>query len=174
MIIRASAASGTMSRRGDHRCQHLLCYPENLLMCGTAAAPAKIHGAIVRILSDLKLAHFPTRSSLPSRFCLDHSHCPVLAPATLAALPSTRAIPDRDVFYVAYPISSILQIYILRNCLRRGYGEPEEQSNPLMPRSDRTPPACAKRARRDGASSVRLPAAQFCCGSFQVPEILTR
>jgi hypothetical protein len=31
----------------------------------------------------------------------------VLAPATLAALPSTRAIPDRDVFYVAEPISSI-------------------------------------------------------------------
>jgi hypothetical protein len=31
----------------------------------------------------------------------------VLAPATLAALPSTRAIPDRDVFYVADPISSI-------------------------------------------------------------------
>jgi hypothetical protein len=27
----------------------------------------------------------------------------VLAPATLAALPSTRAIPDRDVFYVARP-----------------------------------------------------------------------
>jgi hypothetical protein len=25
----------------------------------------------------------------------------VLAPATLAALPSTRAIPNRDVFYVA-------------------------------------------------------------------------
>ena len=31
----------------------------------------------------------------------------MLAPATLAALPSTRAIPDRDVFYVADPISSI-------------------------------------------------------------------
>jgi hypothetical protein len=31
----------------------------------------------------------------------------VLAPATLAALPSTRAIPDRDVFYVAHPIRSI-------------------------------------------------------------------
>jgi hypothetical protein len=29
----------------------------------------------------------------------------VLAPATLAALPSTRAIPDRDVFYVARPIA---------------------------------------------------------------------
>src|SRR5206468_1633153 len=36
----------------------------------------------------------------PPRLCLDHSHCPVLVPATLAALPSTRAIPDRDVFYV--------------------------------------------------------------------------
>src|SRR5438874_5757531 len=43
----------------------------------------------------------------PSRLCIDHSHCPVLAPATLAALPSTRAIPIRDVFYVAYPKSSI-------------------------------------------------------------------
>ena len=43
----------------------------------------------------------------PSRLCLDHSHCPVLAPATLAALPSTRAIPIRDVFYVAFPESSI-------------------------------------------------------------------
>jgi len=31
----------------------------------------------------------------------------VLAPATLAALPSTRAIPGRDVFYVVHPIRSI-------------------------------------------------------------------
>ena len=37
----------------------------------------------------------------------DLSHCLVLAPATLAALPSTRAIPHRDVFYVAHPIRSI-------------------------------------------------------------------
>ena len=51
-------------------------------MCGTAAAPVKSHGAIVRILSDLKLAHFPTPSSLPRDFT----------------------------FYVADPISSILQI----------------------------------------------------------------
>jgi hypothetical protein len=43
----------------------------------------------------------------PRDFYVDHSHCLVLAPATLAALPSTRAIPDRDVFYVADPISSI-------------------------------------------------------------------
>src|SRR5438552_5299053 len=46
-------------------------------------------------------------SLLPSSLYLDHSHCPVLAPATLAALPSTRAIPGRDVFYVAHPIRSI-------------------------------------------------------------------
>ena len=31
----------------------------------------------------------------------------MLAPATLAALPSTRATPNRDVFYVAEPLSSI-------------------------------------------------------------------
>jgi hypothetical protein len=33
----------------------------------------------------------------------------VLAPATLAALPSTRAIPNRDVFYVADRACSILR-----------------------------------------------------------------
>src|SRR3989475_8162422 len=47
-------------------------------------------------------------SVLPASLYLDHSHFPVLAPATLAALPSTRAIPDRDVFYVARPTRSIL------------------------------------------------------------------
>jgi hypothetical protein len=31
----------------------------------------------------------------------------VLAPATLAALPPTRAIPDRNVFYVTHPSRSI-------------------------------------------------------------------
>jgi hypothetical protein len=30
----------------------------------------------------------------------------MLAPATLAALPSTRAIPDRDVFYVENPFET--------------------------------------------------------------------
>jgi hypothetical protein len=38
---------------------------------------------------------------------VDHSHCPVLAPATLAALPSTRTIPNRDVFYVAHPVAPL-------------------------------------------------------------------
>ena len=39
-------------------------------------------------------------------FCVDHSHCLMLAPATLAALPSTRAIPNRDVFCLTAPIGS--------------------------------------------------------------------
>src|SRR2546421_8483047 len=33
--------------------------------------------------------------SYPRHFYVDHSHCLVLAPATLAALPSTRAIETR-------------------------------------------------------------------------------
>src|SRR5439155_13774223 len=56
----------------------------------------------------LKLGRVPASSPLPSRLCLDHSHCPVLVPATLAALPSTRAIPNRDVFHVAFPKRSIV------------------------------------------------------------------
>ena len=35
----------------------------------------------------------------------------MLVPATLAALPSTRAIPNRDAFYVAEPLSSILFLF---------------------------------------------------------------
>src|SRR5437764_13238720 len=46
-------------------------------------------------------------SLLPSSLFLDHSHHLVLAPATLAALPSTRAIPNRDVFYLARPTRPI-------------------------------------------------------------------
>src|SRR6266542_2849861 len=57
--------------------------------------------------------------SSPVRVAHDHSHCPVLAPATLAALPSTRAIETRLLpsslaathrgfaFYVAFPKRSI-------------------------------------------------------------------
>ena len=65
------------------------------------------------LLSRKSLSSIATRSlpaltrSYPRHFYVDHSHCLVLAPATLAALPSTRAIPDRDVFYVAHPIRSI-------------------------------------------------------------------
>jgi hypothetical protein len=54
---------------------------------------------------------------LPSQLYLDHSHCPVLAPGRadlhiLAALSSTRAILDRDVFYVTHPIHSIVEIQL--------------------------------------------------------------
>ena len=68
----------------------------------TCAAPLPV------TLPFLKLARLRVCSLRPSSLYLDHSHCLVLAPATLAALPSTRAIPDRDVFYVAHPIRSIL------------------------------------------------------------------
>ena len=65
---------------------------------------------------------FETRSFLPPQLYLDHSHCLVLAPATLAALPSIRAIETRLLpsslaathrgfaFYVASPKSSIPSI----------------------------------------------------------------
>src|SRR6266567_3910044 len=62
-------------------------------------------------------------SLLPSSLYLDHSHCPVLVPATLAALPSTRAIPDRDVFYVAHPTRSIetRSLPTLARCFPRSF-----------------------------------------------------
>ena len=47
-------------------------------------------------------------SLLPSQLYVDRSHCPRPHASYLAALPSTRAIPDRDVFYVAPPVCSIL------------------------------------------------------------------
>ncbi len=50
-------------------------------------------------------------SLLPSSLYLDHSHRPLLAPATLAALPSTRAIPNRDVFYVADPSAPFTRLH---------------------------------------------------------------
>src|SRR5438270_13703309 len=59
------------------------------------------------------------RSLLPSQLYLDHSHCPVLAPATLAALPSTRAIetrllPSFDSCAPAHFDLSVLPIYVAR------------------------------------------------------------
>src|SRR5205809_6228102 len=59
-------------------------------------------------------------SLVRSQLSLDHSHCLVFAPATLAASPSTRAIPDRDVFYVAHPVRSILKFRPLTSRLPLG------------------------------------------------------
>src|SRR6267378_1589076 len=70
--------------------------------------PPRVSALPLQIRGDLKLVRCPR--SLASTLVtnaspvedspwrartLDHSHCPVLAPATLAALPSTRTIPDR-------------------------------------------------------------------------------
>jgi hypothetical protein len=68
---------------------------------------------LVKPAPQLKLVRCPrSLSAIHHATCVDHSYGPVLAPATLAALPSTRAIPDRDVFYVAFPKSSIPSIAI--------------------------------------------------------------
>ncbi len=74
-----------------------------------SAAPAiSIVEDLQAVRAELKFARCPalTHSPLPSQFYVDHSHCPMLAPATLAALPSTRAIPDRDVFYACHDVAS--------------------------------------------------------------------
>src|SRR2546430_990392 len=67
----------------------------------------------------LKLTRCPRSLAAALSLYLDHSHCPVLAPAILAALPSTRAIETRLLpsslaathrglaFYVAFPKRSI-------------------------------------------------------------------
>jgi hypothetical protein len=60
------------------------------------------------LISDLKLALYPRSLAATLRSFTLITRTPVLAPATLAALPSTRAIPDRDVFYVAHAVRSIL------------------------------------------------------------------
>jgi hypothetical protein len=49
----------------------------------------------------------------PRGFILITRTAPCLRQLPVAALPSTRAISDRDVFYVAHPIHSILTSYFL-------------------------------------------------------------
>jgi hypothetical protein len=65
-----------------------------------------IRGVLAPVVTPLKLVRCPLARSYPRHFTLI-TRTAVLAPATLAALPSTRAIPDRDVFYVACPARSI-------------------------------------------------------------------
>ena len=104
-----SLARKGVNRQTRNRINHLCMILDRIgVDCGRSGRLRLIAPIYNPIPPDLKLARCPTRSSLlPSSLYLDHSHCPVLAPATLAALPSTRAIPNRDVFYVADPISSI-------------------------------------------------------------------
>jgi hypothetical protein len=70
-------------------------------------ASARIRGVLAPVVTPLKLVRCPLARSYPRHFTLITRTAPVLAPATLAELPSTRAIPDRDVFYVACPARSI-------------------------------------------------------------------
>src|SRR5439155_11080105 len=53
-------------------------------------------------------------SLLPSQLYVDRSHCPRPHASYLAALPSTRAISQTPVFYVAHPIRSIREQVVQR------------------------------------------------------------
>ena len=68
------------------------------------------------VLAQLKLARCPhlltaSFAATPVRQrTVDHSHCPVLAPATLAALLSTRTIPDRTCSMSLIPFAPFAEI----------------------------------------------------------------
>src|SRR5436189_1499280 len=111
-------------------------------------------------MAELKLIHFPAHSPLPSSLYLDHSHCPVLAPATLAALPSTRAIPDRDVFYVADPISFIASSVVVTDRRRRQCRGP---SRGARSRPHRAPPGSIEIFPAARARGVTIPGLRPCC-----------
>jgi hypothetical protein len=58
-------------------------------------------------ISLIETRSLPTLSrSYPGSFTLTTRTFPVLTPATLAALPSPRAIPDRDVFCAWHAVAS--------------------------------------------------------------------
>ena len=63
-------------------------------------ADARKFCSLVR--THLKLAPCLTRSLLPSQFYVDRSHCQRPHASYLVALPSTRAISQTRVFYVAF------------------------------------------------------------------------
>ncbi len=89
----------------------------------------KVHSAYARAptsaaMTDGRLAK---PSDLRRSEC--RSHYPFIAPATLTALPSSRAIPNRDVFYVAFPKLHSLDraVFMSLRCLRaRGSGVDNE------------------------------------------------
>ena len=76
----------------------------------------------------------------------------MLAPATLAALPSTRAIPDRDVFYVGFPISSIRPLGLTRD---------HSHCPVLVPATLAALPSIRAIPNRDVFSVARIPATPF-------------
>jgi len=56
----------------------------------------------------------PFTHRFPRNFYVDRSHCPRPHASYLAALPSTRAISQTPVFYVAHPIRSIREQVVQR------------------------------------------------------------
>src|SRR5436853_7399430 len=70
-------------------------------MCSRAFRPFGLPIYVARVPAA------PFTRSYPRHFYVDHSHCLVLAPATLAALPPTRAIETRSLPALArfYPCS---------------------------------------------------------------------
>jgi hypothetical protein len=58
--------------------------------------PRDLSVTLTDLTVHLARSHGSVHSVLPSQLYFDHSHCPVLTPATLAALPSTRAIETRS------------------------------------------------------------------------------
>ena len=109
--------------------RHFTFYLGNPFELGRVPAisplPSRFHllcRASARSIPRLKLARCRSLAPNPCHFYVDHSHYLVLAPATLATLPSTRAIETRSLptslaatprgfaFHVAFPKSSIPSI----------------------------------------------------------------
>jgi hypothetical protein len=102
------------------KCKAVLGLPGSHLNSELRNVETRSLPTLTHVLPSIWNSLFPQLARCyPSQFCLDHSHCPVLAPATLAALPSTRAIETRSLpsslaathrgfaFYVAFPKRSI-------------------------------------------------------------------
>ena len=100
--------------------RHLL---SSSLPLGSTATFAAVPGHVADPISSIETGALPALARhYPSRLCLDHSRFPVLVAATLAALPSTRAIETRSLptslaatrrgftFYVAFPQRSIASL----------------------------------------------------------------
>ncbi len=78
----------------------------------------RIRGVLAPVVTPLKLVRCPLARSYPRHFTLITRTSRACA-SYLAALPSFRAIPNRDVFYVAGPVSSIQGPSFARRTSRR-------------------------------------------------------
>src|SRR6266404_8771625 len=95
--------SGPRTFRGGRA----LCFQLKLIRCPRFDSCAPAHFDLSVCPSMLLASPRLHSRSYPRHFYVDHSHCIVLAPATLAGLPSTRAIETRSLPALArfYPCS---------------------------------------------------------------------